>query len=114
MYHSINVHTGEAISDLEHFKQSAADVVTTPLISRVMRRHYGSAVFDLIDAPDSPSRRVRLMAAHAAGLMQWEPRLQLTRVQILSGNTPGQLRTAIDGTVTIGNQTHELTGFALN
>lgn len=113
MYHSINVNTGLPIADLEHFRQSAADVVTTPLASRVMRRHYGSEAFDLVDSPDNPAGRVRLYAVTAAALFRWEPRLHLTRIQALASNRAGQVVYTIDGTVTIGNQQYALNNFEL-
>lgn len=110
MYTSINIHTGEPVNDLAHFMQCASDVVTTPTGTRVMRRHYGSAVPDLTDTPDNASNRVRLIAATATALMRWEPRLALNRVRVASGATPGKLLFAIDGQVTIDNTRYTLDG----
>ncbi|MGL4827152.1 MAG: GPW/gp25 family protein, partial [Vibrionaceae bacterium] len=47
----MNRFTGYSISELQHIKQSIQDILTTPLGSRVMRRDYGSAIFELIDQP---------------------------------------------------------------
>lgn len=38
----MNAHTGGAIDRLAHIRQSIADILTTRIGSRVMRREYGS------------------------------------------------------------------------
>jgi phage baseplate assembly protein W len=43
--------TGKSLADLAHLRQSIADILTTPIGSRVMRRDYGSRIFQRIDAP---------------------------------------------------------------
>ena len=60
--------TGAVLADIEHIAQSIADILTTPLGSRLARRTYGSRVFDLLDAPVNASTRVRLFAATATAL----------------------------------------------
>ena len=79
--------TGAALPEIEHIAQSVADILTTPLGSRLARRTYGSRVFDLLDAPANAATRVRLFAATATALMRWEKRLTVQRVAL----------TAIDG-----------------
>ena len=78
----MNAATGRRLDDMAHLRQSIGDILTTPLGSRVMRREYGSAVFALIDQPDSPTNRLRLYAATADALARWEPRIALTRVSL--------------------------------
>jgi len=79
--------TGAALPEIDHIAQSVADILTTPLGSRLARRTYGSRVFDLLDAPANAAARVRLFAATATALMRWEKRLTVQRVAL----------TAIDG-----------------
>lgn len=110
MYTSVNVHTGMAIQDLDHYLQCAADIVTTYVGSRVMRRHYGSAIPDLIDAPDNAASRLRLISAAATGLLRWDDRATITRIQVAGGDTMGKVHFAIDGTVVIGNTCYTLDG----
>lgn len=74
--------TGKAISGVEHLRQSIADILTTPIGSRVMRREYGSLLPELIDQPQNAGTEVRLFSAITTALMQWEPRLRLSRVSI--------------------------------
>lgn len=95
----MNASTGKAIEGVEHLRQSIADILTTPLGTRVMRRDYGSLLPELIDQPANPGTVVRLYGATAMALMRWEPRLRLTRVQ-LTTDAAGAFVLAIDGTRT--------------
>lgn len=90
-------HTGEAIDDDAHLAQSIADILTTPLGSRVMRRDYGSRLPDLIDAPMNGETLVDVFAATAEAIDRWEPRLILTRVQVTSVTPGGQMALRLDG-----------------
>lgn len=78
----MNRTTGSVSDGQAHLAQSIADILTTPLGSRVARREYGSQLPDLIDAPANAATRVQLFAATAAALMRWEPRISLQRVQL--------------------------------
>ena len=79
--------TGAVLSDVELIAQSVADILSTPLGSRLARRTYGSRLFDLLDAPANATTRVRLFAATATALLRWENRITVQRVAL----------TAIDG-----------------
>jgi phage baseplate assembly protein W len=81
--------TGRALDRAGHIGQSIADILTTPIGSRVMRRNYGSFIPELIDAPATPANRLRLIAAGAQAIMKWEPRTTVRRIT---------LATAVDGT----------------
>lgn len=74
----MSVTTGKAIEGEEHLRQSIADILTTPIGSRVGRRDYGSLFFQLLDQPMNGLGRVRLFAAAALALSRWEPRLRIT------------------------------------
>jgi phage baseplate assembly protein W len=73
--------TGKTLSGVAHLRQSIRDILTTPLGSRVMRRDYGSRLFDLVDNPLNDQTLVEIFAATAEALMRWEPRLKVLRVQ---------------------------------
>ena len=49
MYLGMNSNTGEAITDIEHIRQSVRDILITPEGSRIGRREYGSLLSVLID-----------------------------------------------------------------
>lgn len=77
-----NRHTGRPLAGEEHLRQSVVDILTTPLGNRVMRRDYGSRLFQLLDGPVNSGMLVELYAATAEALDKWEPRLQLTQVTL--------------------------------
>lgn len=77
----MNRHTGNSLSGTEHIRQSIIDILTTPIGTRVMRRDYGSRLFQLLDAPIAQGTLVEIYAATAEALAKWEPRIQLNRVQ---------------------------------
>lgn len=81
--------TGKSLTGTEHLRQSIADILTTPIGSRIMRREYGSLLPDMIDQPQNPAANLRLVAAATSALMRWEPRLKLSRISI-SNLKPGQ------------------------
>ena len=86
----MNVHTGKALGELDHIKQSITDILATPLGSRVMRREYGSALADLIDQPLNDTTLLQCYAATAMAIAQWEPRVKLEKVRReISGDLPG-------------------------
>lgn len=74
--------SGKPISGLDHLRQSIADILTTPIGSRVMRRDYGSLLPSLIDQPQNNATTLRLYSAITSALMRWEPRIRLSRVTI--------------------------------
>lgn len=82
--YGINATTGREVGGIEHLRQSVRDILTTPIGSRVMRRDYGSRLFDLIDAPYSAAIKIDIIAATAEALMTWEPRIDVEEIKLLS------------------------------
>ena len=93
----MNRTTGRRITGIAHLTQSVADILSTPLGTRLERRTYGSLLPSLIDQPDNARTRLRCYAAIASALMKWEPRLRVTRVGITSGQQPGQATVDLEG-----------------
>lgn len=101
--------TGLDITDRQHLSQSVADILTTPIGSRVMRREYGSLVPDLIDQPLNGTTTVRLYSAVVSALMKWEPRLRISRVQLyINTSTQGAATLDISATVVDTNESTNL------
>lgn len=96
--------SGRAISNIDHIRQSITDILTTPLGSRVMRRSYGSLLPELIDHPDNPANRLRLIAASAVALMTWEPRIRLSRINIDHADAAGALTVTIEASGAARNE----------
>lgn len=91
-WQGMNRFTGQGISESQHISQSIQDILTTPLGSRVMRRDYGSAIFELIDQPQSAAVKLQLMAAAVIALTRWEPRIRITEIEIISGGSDGKVQ----------------------
>ncbi len=100
----MNVTTGRRMSRLAHILQSITDILTTPIGTRVMRRAYGSMLFDLIDQPDNGATRVRLYAACATAIIRWEKRVKLSRVVLTRTDVPGRCILDIEGSYLVGGQ----------
>ena len=83
-YSGFNATTGNWLTDLAHLRQSVADILMTPVGTRLMRRDYGSEIPDLLDAPMSPAiLRLKIISAACQALTQWEPRLTLADIDVL-------------------------------
>lgn len=89
--------TGKWIESDAHLAQSIAQILTTPLGTRVHRRDFGSLLPELIDQPFNDATRVRLYGATATALQRWEPRLALKRVGLSVGEAPGSFVLTIEG-----------------
>lgn len=90
--------TAQVIEFDAHLAQSIGDILTTPIGSRVMRRSYGSDLPNLIDAPLNGETLLDIYMATAEALDIWEPRLELTRVQIAAA-AAGQIELDLEGDV---------------
>jgi phage baseplate assembly protein W len=78
----MDAETGKPLDGDAHLAQSIGKLLSTPIGTRVMRRDYGSALFELVDKPLNPLTRMRAFAATAVAIARWEPRLKLSRVSI--------------------------------
>jgi len=88
--HGMHATTGAPLSGTEHLVQSVADILTTPIGTRIMRRDYGSQLPALIDQPHNGASLVRMYGAIATALQRWEPRLTLTRMALTPDSAPGR------------------------
>lgn len=77
-------HTGALMTPDAHLAQSIHDILATRIGTRVMRRSYGSRLPDLIDQPINGETLIEVYQATAEALDAWEPRISLTRVEIVS------------------------------
>lgn len=85
----MDANTGKTLEGLDHLRQSIKDILTTPIGTRVMRRDYGSRLFELLDRPMSPELIADIQAAVVMAITTHEPRIQLTKVEVVSvGSEP--------------------------
>ena len=105
----MNAETGRALSGIDHLRQSVRDILTTPIGSRVMRREYGSVLFELLDAPLSRALLADIYAASAEALDRWEPRYRLVRVRAAEA-AAGHIALDLEGTYLPTGETVVLEG----
>lgn len=105
--------TGKTVERIEQLRQSIIDILTTPIGSRVMRRDYGSRLFELIDAPVNRETLVDYYAAVAEALDRWEYRIQVQQVDIASA-VVGSITLSITGKYLVDGQTVRLDGIQIN
>ncbi|MCS6760319.1 MAG: GPW/gp25 family protein [Candidatus Devosia euplotis] len=89
--------TGEEISLEQDVRQSVGNILATPPGTRPMRPDYGSSLHSLVDAPMDSRRRALFAQATIGSLAAQEPRLEVRRVQVLTG--AGELILSIDGVI---------------
>lgn len=93
----VNAVTGEALGGVAHLKQSISRILTTPIGSRVMRRDFGSRLFQLVDRPQDKNFAIEVFSAVAEALDKWEPRYKLTKIAIVSANANGNTVIDLEG-----------------
>ena len=75
----MNRFSGDRLDENAHIKQSIADILLTPVGSRIQRRDYGSLIPSLIDRPINAVLLLQLAACAVTAINRWEPRVQLTQ-----------------------------------
>lgn len=82
--------TGAPLPELEHIKQSVAEILLTPTGSRLERRDFGSCIPALIDRPWSRALELQLMAAAVTALARWEPRIRIRSAAVRNPHRDGR------------------------
>lgn len=93
-----NRETGALLRDFDHVRQSIAVILTTPIGSRVMRREFGSELFDLIDRPMTDQVILAIYSAAVMAIARWEPRYAVTGCKIVGADAAGVLSLELTGT----------------
>lgn len=97
----MNRHTGERLdNEIEHIKQSIADILLTPKGTRIMRRTYGSNLYKLIDRPLSAGLMLQLSSACVMALTQWEKRISVNSFKVMmNAQQAGQFTGTLEATI---------------
>jgi uncharacterized protein len=82
--------TGKLLTEGAHIAQSVADILTTPLGTRVMRENYGSLLPELIDQPQGAALDLKLIAAAFMAIIVWEPRIKPTKMTLGNATLDGR------------------------
>lgn len=93
----VNRVAGTILSGFDHVEQSIKVILTTPIGSRVMRRDFGSELFDLIDRPMTDQNILAIYAAVVMAITRWEPRYVVTRCRLTAADGAGALSIETDG-----------------
>lgn len=104
MSYGMNAYTGKAIDGIKHIEQSIAQILTTPIGSRIMRRSFGSLIPDLIDHPLNEATQLMIYAATATAIHKWEPRFRIARAQLELANLSGNAKLRLVGSVRLGGR----------
>ena len=81
--------TGRVLVDWAHVVQSIEDILTTRVLTRVMRRQYGSDWPRLIDSPMNEQTLLLFYVTAAESLDRWEPRFELLDIQFVDADASG-------------------------
>ena len=92
----MNINDGKDISEIDHLKQSISNILSTPIGSRVMRRDYGSNLFNKIDRPINGELIAEIYLDIVEALFTWEPRFELDQV-IVQAIDKGKITIDIEG-----------------
>ena len=109
----MNSNSGLSLRERDHLQQSIRDILTTPIGTRVMRREYGSNVFQWIDAPGNRGTIIGIIAATAEALGRWETRLKLERVQVKRLGKDGRIELRLQGEYLPDNKPITVDGIVL-
>lgn len=93
----MNRTTGRPLAGADHLEQSIADILGTPLGTRLCRREYGSLVPQLLDQPNNDLGRMRIFAAAALALLRQEGRARISRVVLSPGELPQEAVITVTG-----------------
>ena len=78
----ISRYDGRVLDYIDQIRQSIADILTTPIGSRVMRREYGSLLPELIDRPIDDVLVLQCYSAIYSALYLWEDRIIIDTIGI--------------------------------
>ncbi|MEM9734187.1 MAG: GPW/gp25 family protein [Pseudomonadota bacterium] len=88
--------TGRRLEGWPHVEQSIRDILSTRIGSRVERRPYGSNVPNLLDDPQNDDTTMNLFTDVAEALDKWEPRVRLSKIQVLEAGADGRMKIALE------------------
>ena len=74
--------TGRTLESRQHLAQSIADVLTTPIGSRVMRREFGGGIAELLGRLMTPALFAAWRQLVATAIDLWEPRFRVRKVML--------------------------------
>ncbi len=86
----VDAATGKTLTGWRHCEQSITKILTTHLLTRVMRLDFGSNVPNLIDRPGNAAVIAGFYTAVYSALNKWEPGFRLRLIQLSSAGADGK------------------------
>lgn len=83
-------------------------ILSTSLGERLMRPDFGAGVHDYVFQSNSDVVRMQLQSAVNEALLKWEPRIELTNVNVQEGDQPSQVLVSIDYRIRTTNELFNL------
>ena len=108
----MNINNGVHLQGIAHLKQSIANILTTPIGSRVMRRDYGSRLFERIDRPLNGELIAEIYSDVIEALYEWEHRFEVIQV-IVQSIKQGKLILDLEGRYLANGKTIKLEGIEI-
>jgi phage baseplate assembly protein W len=104
--HMIDVdrQTGEYIQGWPRIKQSIEVILTTRLVSRLMRLWWGSNFINMMDKPANEDTFVNGIMAAVSAINTYEPEFKVTRVTLEELGPDGGCVITVDGVDLIDSQ----------
>jgi len=108
----MNASTGKRLGGIDHLRQSIADILRTPLGTRVMRRDYGSNLPRLVDAPINRDTITKIITEGVTAITKWEPRFRVKKISVVSA-APGSVELDVTGEYLPDGKTITLDGIQI-
>jgi phage baseplate assembly protein W len=99
--------TGKPLGERERIDQAIADVLSTPVGTRVTIRDYGSRVFEYLDKPMTKAWRVQVISEVAKAIRSWVPEFRVKSVEVAADSDlpTGKATFMIDGDYLFASRT---------
>jgi len=90
----------------EDVEQAVQIILLTARGERVMLGEFGAGLRDYVFEPNSEATRSRLEEAVRKALVDWEPRIDLERVEVTEGDAPNVVLIHVDYVVRATNSSY--------
>jgi phage baseplate assembly protein W len=84
-------------------EQAVQIILLTANGERVMLREFGAGIRDFVFEPNSEATRARIEESVRKALVDWEPRINLERVEVTEGDEPNLVLIQVDYVVRATN-----------
>jgi phage baseplate assembly protein W len=87
-------------------EQAVQMILLTSQGERVMLHEFGAGLQSMVFEPNTPATRARIRLAVEKALMDWEPRINLERVEVTEGPDPNVVLIHVDYVVRATNTSY--------